>query len=575
MTELRELIISSNELYLLPIGLFRDTWNLQQIDFSKNEIRTIQSGLFRNLTKMTVLKLAINHIADIGMSAFWDMPDLKSIDLSQNRITYLDGYTFVNNEKLVDINLYENALTFLGEGLFARQYAVEILNIGQNRITSLTKYTFTNMHKLRKLLAAQNEIKEVAKGAFDNNTQLASVELHRNQIVDLESGLFVNAKNLDKLDLGINEISHIGDDVFPQSLSTLKLSGNRLQYMNVKTISRLPRLFLLVLYNNPWRCNCHLIELYKVGLQFEDPYSKTRCAEPEQLKNKKWEELDVSNFKCTGNEPIPSAPEKLISNVTNTTATIIYTSAMNIVKRKQLIVNVGDTAAFLVNIFGHPWLLDQWYLRGQNITENMKSASGNFYKRMNFASQTQDDYTHFRLTITNVKPEDGGEYICHVQNLWQDIVTVERFTLVVYTSQEQFNSSTLIWSLFITVIVLYILVVAIKFHMRRYRGNDKYDKPVIFQSIMKEFGRFKKEANSQSPVLLKNTEDTDSIICIEPIEIMPTTAVDSEETDNSIIAEVTTETKEEKEDPEQQVEPAIIDISITENKPDTEDKIDE
>lgn len=103
--------------------------------------------------------------------------------------------------------------------------------------------------------------------------------------------------------------------------------------------------------------------------------------------------------------------------------------------------------------------------------------------------------------------------------------------------------------------------------------------------IMKEMGRFKKGTNGQSPVLLKNTEDTDSIICIEPIEDIPIITPHSEETDKSTTAEVTTDTKEEveeeeekqtkKKETEQEVQPAIIDISITENKPETEVKTEE
>lgn len=485
MTELKELLIANNEVYKLPVGLFRDTWNLEKIDFSRNEIRSIPNALFKNLTKVTILKLSVNHIEDVGNSAFSDMPELKYLDLSQNRISYLDGHTFVSNEKLLNLNLYENSLSFIGEGLFARQYAVEELNIGQNRINKITRHTFTNMHKLHRLKAAQNAIKSVAKGAFDNNTQLTTVELHRNQIVDLESGLFVNAKNLAILDLGINQISHIGDDVFPQSLTVLKLSGNKLQYMNVGTISKLPLLFQLVLYNNPWRCNCHLVDLYKVGLNFEDPYSKTRCAEPEALKDKTWEELDVSKFKCTENEPLPTAPQKLITNETNTAApeTSVHISAMISTKRTQLFVNVGDTASLIVEIYGHPWLLDQWFLRNKNITGNEKSASGQLYKKANFESEMMGGYVQFRLMIVDARLEDSGEYLCHVQNLYENTVTVEKFHLVVYTSLEQSDSSTLIWSLFVTVIILYILVVTIKFHMRRYRGNDTYEKPVIFQSV--------------------------------------------------------------------------------------------
>lgn len=118
LVNLRDLILSRNQLTGLPPNLFSDLTKLANLRLDNNRIETLPSGIFRNLSRLNELSLAQNRIDRLSKDVFAPLGGLVNINLSHNQIRELPAELFSSATQLEILNLTANQITELPAGIF-------------------------------------------------------------------------------------------------------------------------------------------------------------------------------------------------------------------------------------------------------------------------------------------------------------------------------------------------------------------------------------------------------------------------------------------------------------------------
>lgn len=291
--------------------------------------------------------------------------DIQILDLSNNNLQELHQEAF---KKVGLSNLKK---------LFLRESNIETVH----------RLAFASLAIMIELDLSKNKVQHLHPDTFKGTEKLRLINLNSNFINKLEDGLFRNLKYLQKVEVSNNKIVRIGTKTFsnlPQ-LKILRFDSNYLSHMKPETLMSLNNLSGLDLHNNPWRCDCNL-QTFRNWVISHNLYTPpTSCAEPPQLRDKLWNELDSSNFACkpTILEPLPDATVK----------------------------SYDENVTLTCKVVGNPTPEVLWRFNFKTIETR---AFGEI--RYILSDNTIDLIRWVNLTILNARYSDRGNYTCAAEN---------------------------------------------------------------------------------------------------------------------------------------------------------------
>ncbi|XP_008049938.1 leucine-rich repeat and transmembrane domain-containing protein 1 [Carlito syrichta] len=139
----------------------------------------------------------------------------------------------------------------------------QILHLQDNQIYHLPAFAFRSVPRLTTLNLSNNSLSNLAPGAFHGLQHLQVLNLAQNSLLSLESRLFHSLPQLKELDLSSNNISHLPTSLGKpwENLTVFAVQQNQLQQLDRPLLESMPWLRLLLLKENLWKCNCHLLGL--------------------------------------------------------------------------------------------------------------------------------------------------------------------------------------------------------------------------------------------------------------------------------------------------------------------------
>lgn len=194
----------------VPYGI---TGNATELDLSENFIKTIPVHAFAHLLNLTRLNLS------------W---------ANKNRGSAIAENVFKNLTKLRELKLSGNNLKQIPSNL---PVSMEILALENNKIMLVDSRTFATLTNLTQLFLSKN--------CYSWNPCEKSVTIMNNS--------FAGMTKLETLDLSYNNLSQVPRGL-PQSLKSLNLSSNRIQYMSKDDFRGLHNLKYLRIQGNCPRC---------------------------------------------------------------------------------------------------------------------------------------------------------------------------------------------------------------------------------------------------------------------------------------------------------------------------------
>ncbi|XP_071792808.1 slit homolog 2 protein-like isoform X2 [Asterias amurensis] len=206
--------------------------------------------------------------------------DTERLNLEGNNITKIRKGDFDNLRKLRVLQLTDNQIVTIERGAFSDLRSVERMRINRNQIQSLPELLFSSMDSLFRLDLSSNKLMLISRKFFRGAGLLRNLNLDSNQITCIIDGAFRPLRMLETLTLNNNNLTTLSSSSFTHMtyLKTLRLSGNNLY------------------------CDCYLSWFASwLGLHPRLALS-TRCAHPQQFRGFKIPELQVADFRCTGDE---------------------------------------------------------------------------------------------------------------------------------------------------------------------------------------------------------------------------------------------------------------------------------
>ncbi|XP_035661833.1 uncharacterized protein LOC118406080 [Branchiostoma floridae] len=122
-----------------------------------------------------------------------------------------------------------------------------------------------------------------------------------NNLTTLHLDELCKLRLLETVDLSKNKISSIRGSFRCFEYLEFHLSNNSLETLDRKTFgSSLTRLKQAFLFNNPWKCDCHLLWLKLDMQKYKNkfPPKEVRCQSPERLKGKLLKYVSPEDFTC-------------------------------------------------------------------------------------------------------------------------------------------------------------------------------------------------------------------------------------------------------------------------------------
>lgn len=158
--KLHFLVLSSNNITIIPDYAFRNNSNLQTLKLDHNRIQQLTTNAFRGLTSLMTLKLSFNKITHLPLYIFEDLLYLETLELNDNHIAVISKGLFDTNIQVATINLQNNAITVIDDGTFdSITNRLTMLNLEQNKCVNSMYHGDGNLTKLIECCNFSQEMK--------------------------------------------------------------------------------------------------------------------------------------------------------------------------------------------------------------------------------------------------------------------------------------------------------------------------------------------------------------------------------------------------------------------------------
>uniref|UniRef100_A0A087XZ43 TIR domain-containing protein n=1 Tax=Poecilia formosa TaxID=48698 RepID=A0A087XZ43_POEFO len=186
----------------------------------------INGGDFSGMSKLRILDLTSNQIAQVDEGSFIDLMFLQTLCMGNNKLNVLMSNMFQGLSNLTVLFLNNNGIQVIHATAFQFLTSLQTLDLGNNRLRQLTCEDFENTTQLRELYLKRNRISQVDYCVFLNLESLKLLDLSFNQLMTFENNIFL--PKLEILNINHNEIAflEILDFLGFQSLKQLDLAVN-------------------------------------------------------------------------------------------------------------------------------------------------------------------------------------------------------------------------------------------------------------------------------------------------------------------------------------------------------------
>lgn len=239
LTNLEELNLSKNNIYMIETGVFDYLINLRRLILNENQLLKIPENAINTLNNLIEIDLNLNLIEELSFPS--NLKNLEVLKLRSNLITSLSNDTFNNLNRLRRLDLSDNNFTYVPTFQFSKLSQLEHLNLSSNLFKYLGPNSFRNLYKLTEVYIDDvASLKKIDSKLFLENVNLNYISLsNNNNLKYLPKFLFLNKPNL----------KHV------------RISGNRFSTLDASDLP-LDQLETLKIGQNPFKCNCSLLWLW-------------------------------------------------------------------------------------------------------------------------------------------------------------------------------------------------------------------------------------------------------------------------------------------------------------------------
>lgn len=311
----------------------------QTVECNNKDLLIIPEGMDSGTQ---VLEFNGNNLHALHSEKFlkMDLINLQRIYLARCRIKIIDDRTFKGLTNLVELDLSGNLLE------------------------TVPTETFLDCPSLMRLTLSYNPIRTLRKAAFNHLSFLNTLELSHCDLSKVDDNAFVGLINLEWLHLNGNKLTSIvGLDILRKHLKGIELQ------------------------NNPWICDCHLIELHTWLISVNISKSvEPQCSGPPRVYGRLVKTVQMEELAC-------------LPDVSPTTF--------------YLEIGEGKNISLLCNVKAVPPAKVSWWFQGQLLQNDTIVAPGvhliYFIEEGNTDKQSE-------LLIFNANSEDNGTFVCSAEN---------------------------------------------------------------------------------------------------------------------------------------------------------------
>lgn len=289
-----------------------------------------------------VLEFSRNNVQTLQKELFvkLDLVNLQKIFMADCGIVSIDDRTFVGLSNLVELDL------------------------SNNLISAVPTEAFVDCPSLMRLSLNANPIGVLQKAAFKQLSYLNTLELRNCMISKVYEGAFRGLHNLEWLHLNGNKLRTLGGlSVLPDSLKGIELQ------------------------DNPWNCDCRMLDLHSWLLDFKIPHNvEPVCNTPSRLSGRH----------------IKSVTGKELACLPDVTPTAFY-----------LELGEGKNISLVCQVHAVPEAKVSWWFQGQMLQNDSTVAPG--VHLIYYVEEGGEDKKS-ELFIFNANEEDNGTFACNAQN---------------------------------------------------------------------------------------------------------------------------------------------------------------
>lgn len=254
MSKLKYLELGNNDIYDLPDGVFKNLFELTQLNLWKNSLTQISNNAFEGLSNLKALDLSSNKLQILDESIFHSLPNLTVLYITSNNLSLLPSKLFEQNVNLttVKFSFNKNPNMTLGDYLFANLKYLSNVSLDRCQLTSLPDNLFKNSSNLTNIDMSYNGLSSFTEQFFQGLVNLKVLMIHHNNLTFIPNMLLSSLNSLEILDLSYNNIDNISEDLFNglKNLKNLNMANNKLQLIDYNAFSRTNNLVHINLANN-------------------------------------------------------------------------------------------------------------------------------------------------------------------------------------------------------------------------------------------------------------------------------------------------------------------------------------
>ena len=279
-SNLRNLILSGNNLSELPPDAFAGLENLQELSLTQNNLNELPKGLFDGLSNLSglylggnpgdpfdievglcgrapIVRAALEHKVGRNCAIITDvdLSDVHSLTILDDNPTELQQGAFAGLVNLQHLAVYGDNLTELQPGAFNGLGNLQTLRLSVESLSELSPGAFNGLGNLQTLRLSVQSLSELSPGAFNGLGNLRTLKLGVGNLKELEPGVFAGLDNLEELSIWGTNLPEPKSGMFAMlvNLQTLSLESDNLTELPPEVFDDLENLQVLRLHRNPGR----------------------------------------------------------------------------------------------------------------------------------------------------------------------------------------------------------------------------------------------------------------------------------------------------------------------------------